>query len=323
MLPEPFDLAGRVALVTGAGSSDGIGFATARLLGELGARVALAATTDRVHDRAGELKDVGIEAFGVVADLTDEVQVRRAVDEVIRELGGPDDPGQQRRDDQRLGPGAHACGDRRSGVGSSRRPVPRAVAALAGPQPRHRLPVHPRGPPRDEAGGLGTGRDGRLGHRPGHGDAGRGGVRRGQGRHGRTRPLDRGRLRRRRDHRQRGRARLDPDSQPDRRRGTPGRADPRRPQRGSRRGRGRRGLPVLAPARPSSPGSASPSTAAAPSRRSEPEGAPPPPPFNQSTEAPGPRRPARTDGAHTAGDTPRPRGQTRWRPTSDEFRHIE
>lgn len=89
MLPEPFDLTGRVALVTGAGSADGIGFATARLLGELGARVALAATTDRVHDRAGELNDVGIDAVGVVADLTDEGQVHRAVDEVVRGLGGP------------------------------------------------------------------------------------------------------------------------------------------------------------------------------------------------------------------------------------------
>ena len=89
MLPEPFDLTGRVALVTGAGSPAGIGFATARLLGELGARVALTATTDRVHDRAGELTDLGVEAVGVVADLTEEDQVRGAVDEVTRVLGVP------------------------------------------------------------------------------------------------------------------------------------------------------------------------------------------------------------------------------------------
>jgi 3-oxoacyl-[acyl-carrier protein] reductase len=45
-MPELFSLAGRVALVTGAGSAEGIGFATARLLSELGASVALTATTE-------------------------------------------------------------------------------------------------------------------------------------------------------------------------------------------------------------------------------------------------------------------------------------
>jgi 3-oxoacyl-[acyl-carrier protein] reductase len=42
---ELFSLTGRVDLVTGAGAPDGIGFATARLLGELGAAVAVAATS--------------------------------------------------------------------------------------------------------------------------------------------------------------------------------------------------------------------------------------------------------------------------------------
>jgi 3-oxoacyl-[acyl-carrier protein] reductase len=45
----PFDQSGRVVLVTGAGSPSGIGMATARLLGRLGAAVVLGATTDRVH----------------------------------------------------------------------------------------------------------------------------------------------------------------------------------------------------------------------------------------------------------------------------------
>jgi 3-oxoacyl-[acyl-carrier protein] reductase len=89
MLPDVFSLRGRVALVTGAGSPDGIGYATARLLGELGASVALGATTDRCHDRAAELRREGIEAAGVVADLTDEHAVARAVAEVGAELGPP------------------------------------------------------------------------------------------------------------------------------------------------------------------------------------------------------------------------------------------
>ena len=60
---------GRVALVTGAGSPDGIGMAVARLLVGRGARVVLGGTSDRVHDRAREL---GTAAVGTVADLTVE-----------------------------------------------------------------------------------------------------------------------------------------------------------------------------------------------------------------------------------------------------------
>ena len=89
VLSEAFSLAGRVALVTGAGSAEGIGFATARLLSELGAAVALTATTDRAHERAAELAAAGVAAVGVIADLTDEEQVRRAVAEVSAALGAP------------------------------------------------------------------------------------------------------------------------------------------------------------------------------------------------------------------------------------------
>jgi 3-oxoacyl-[acyl-carrier protein] reductase len=84
-----FSLTGRVALVTGAGAPDGIGFATARLLGEAGATVVLAATTDRVHERVGELRAQGIDARSVVADLTDEDEVRRVVAEVTATVGAP------------------------------------------------------------------------------------------------------------------------------------------------------------------------------------------------------------------------------------------
>lgn len=89
MLPAPFSLAGRVALVTGAGAPDGIGWATARLLGELGAYVAVAATTDRAMQRAAELEEAGVRAAGVVADLTEEDQVREAVAAVTTALGPP------------------------------------------------------------------------------------------------------------------------------------------------------------------------------------------------------------------------------------------
>jgi 3-oxoacyl-[acyl-carrier protein] reductase len=65
-MPSPFSLAGRHALVSGCGSEAGIGFATARLLAQLGARLSITSTTDRITERARELG-----AFGFVADLTD------------------------------------------------------------------------------------------------------------------------------------------------------------------------------------------------------------------------------------------------------------
>jgi 3-oxoacyl-[acyl-carrier protein] reductase len=79
-----FALDDRVALVTGAGSSGGIGFACARALHELGARVAVAATSDRIADRATEL---GGDSKGFIADLTEPDQVERLVGEVEASLG--------------------------------------------------------------------------------------------------------------------------------------------------------------------------------------------------------------------------------------------
>jgi len=70
-IPAAFDLSGRVAVVTGAGSPDGIGFATARLLAELGAAVMLGATGARIEARAGELRQAGFDAAGIAGDLTD------------------------------------------------------------------------------------------------------------------------------------------------------------------------------------------------------------------------------------------------------------
>jgi 3-oxoacyl-[acyl-carrier protein] reductase len=81
---------GRVALVTGAGSADGIGFAAARALAASGAAVALTATSDRVHERARELAADGARTWSLTADLTDAEAAAALVAAVADELGPVD-----------------------------------------------------------------------------------------------------------------------------------------------------------------------------------------------------------------------------------------
>lgn len=80
IVPAAWNLAGRTALVTGAGSPSGIGFAAARALGELGARVILTSTTDRIADRAAELTGIGITATGIACMLDTEAGARVLAD---------------------------------------------------------------------------------------------------------------------------------------------------------------------------------------------------------------------------------------------------
>jgi 3-oxoacyl-[acyl-carrier protein] reductase len=81
------DLTGRVAVVTGAGSPTGIGFAVCRRLGELGAAIALTATTERVHDRVRDLQEANIRGTGVVADLTEPTAAEEVVATATRRWG--------------------------------------------------------------------------------------------------------------------------------------------------------------------------------------------------------------------------------------------
>lgn len=74
-------------MVTGAGSEAGIGFAVARRLHQAGFHVAIASTTDRIHERARELDSSGKTAVGFVADLTDEDAVRGLVGSVLSRSG--------------------------------------------------------------------------------------------------------------------------------------------------------------------------------------------------------------------------------------------
>ena len=80
-------LHGQTAIVTGAGSPAGIGFAIARALLRAGAQVAISATTERIYQRARELDASGNNVVAIVADLTEEDQAQRIVDLVMERSG--------------------------------------------------------------------------------------------------------------------------------------------------------------------------------------------------------------------------------------------
>lgn len=72
------------ALVTGAGSATGIGFAIAAALGAAGHRVAITSTTERIHERVRELQGLGVTASGWVADLMQPAAAESLVAEIGR-----------------------------------------------------------------------------------------------------------------------------------------------------------------------------------------------------------------------------------------------
>jgi NAD(P)-dependent dehydrogenase (short-subunit alcohol dehydrogenase family) len=83
----PFQLSGKVALVTGA--ARGIGFATARALIDRGASVAVVDLDAGASERAaGELHDS--KAIGLGADVTDRGAMQRAVAATVERFGGLD-----------------------------------------------------------------------------------------------------------------------------------------------------------------------------------------------------------------------------------------
>jgi len=81
------NFSGKVALITGAGSAQGIGFATARLLAQQGSKVAITSTTERVQERARELAAEGADVFAFPADLRDHARTQELVQKVIARYG--------------------------------------------------------------------------------------------------------------------------------------------------------------------------------------------------------------------------------------------
>jgi NAD(P)-dependent dehydrogenase (short-subunit alcohol dehydrogenase family) len=84
-----FDLSGRRALVTGGNA--GIGEAMARALGAAGAQVLLVARRPaELQAAAGRLRDAGIAADALAADLADVPSLQAAAQEAEQRLGGVD-----------------------------------------------------------------------------------------------------------------------------------------------------------------------------------------------------------------------------------------
>jgi NAD(P)-dependent dehydrogenase (short-subunit alcohol dehydrogenase family) len=79
-------LAGKVALITGAGS--GIAKATAKLFAEVGAKVgALGRTKEELEDTVTEIHKNNGEAIPLVADISDPEQMQQAIQQIVDHWG--------------------------------------------------------------------------------------------------------------------------------------------------------------------------------------------------------------------------------------------
>ena len=86
MTPKPFDLHGKVVIVTGG--NGGIGLGMARGLAEAGASIVIVGRNEAKSGEAvAELQQRGARAISVVADVTDKTAVAMMVERTIRELG--------------------------------------------------------------------------------------------------------------------------------------------------------------------------------------------------------------------------------------------
>ena len=89
MTDTPFDLTGRVALITGA--SSGIGHRLARDMARAGAKVAVAARrTDRLHELVAEIEGAGGKALALEMDVTSEPSVVAGYDAADAAFGPVD-----------------------------------------------------------------------------------------------------------------------------------------------------------------------------------------------------------------------------------------
>src|SRR5580698_6280168 len=89
MSTKPFDLSGKVAVVTGG--NGGIGLGMARGLAEAGCAVTIAGRNAEKSDAAvADFKQRGLKAVSVVTDVTDKTAVANMIDRTAREFGRVD-----------------------------------------------------------------------------------------------------------------------------------------------------------------------------------------------------------------------------------------
>lgn len=80
-------LAGKVALITGAGT--GIGRATAKLFAEEGARVVIAELNKEAGEQVAQvITQAGGDAIAIPTDVTDPDSIRTAIDRCVQHYGG-------------------------------------------------------------------------------------------------------------------------------------------------------------------------------------------------------------------------------------------
>ena len=84
-----FDLAGKVALITGG--SRGLGLQMAEAIGELGAKLAITARKQGELDEASShLKKLGLEVLTIAGDLSHFDKIPQLVDQILSKFGGID-----------------------------------------------------------------------------------------------------------------------------------------------------------------------------------------------------------------------------------------
>ncbi|SDG77606.1 gluconate 5-dehydrogenase [Winogradskyella thalassocola] len=82
-----FDLTGKVALITGA--THGLGMAMAKGIGNAGAKIIVNGNSSqaKLDEAIATYKEAGIEAYGYLFDVTDEMAVKENIEKIEKEIG--------------------------------------------------------------------------------------------------------------------------------------------------------------------------------------------------------------------------------------------